>query len=268
MSRISVIVVAYNVCISSIPVLKAAESSPSVNQIIICDNSTDCRQNESLSHGSAIEYVPMNGNKGLAAAYQEGVRHSNGDIVCLFDDDTAVGEDYFAAVASLADSEKTWDVALPLVMSGSTVLSPCMFSGFKARAFRDSESVMETSSLSGINSGMAVKRSLFDYVQHDRSLFLDLIDHQFISDAKRTGAHVVYLSGPTLNQDYSLESDSAESALRRLAIFEKDARTFYASSPVKRLYCEAMLAVRKAKLCLRYKSFVFFRTPARERKGL
>lgn len=258
MARVSVLVVVYNEHIDLIPAIVSALSSPEISQVIVCDNSTLPTDNESKALGMGIEYVPMLGNKGLAAAYNEGAHRCTGDALCLFDDDTEVGEDYFTAVSLLLESERGWDVALPLVMNGESVLSPCVFSGYKSHEFSQPDDVRIRDDLSGINSGMVIRRRLFDAVMHDAGLFLDLVDHKFILDVKEQGGRIVYLDGPVLRQNYSLETDSVDSSLARFFIFERDARYFYSTSLSKRFYCEAMLLLRKIKLCVRFKTIRFF----------
>lgn len=266
MSAVSLIVVVYNQAIGSVPAIQKAIRSNLVAEIIVCDNSTFENDNAALSEELGICYIDMEGNKGLASAYRAGVERCHGDVICLFDDDTEVEEDYFISVRSLDTSSKAWDVALPLVMSGDAVLSPCLFNGYRAHQFADIYCVEDCPELSGINSGMAIKRSLFNDVQHDTSLFLDLIDHQFISDVKGACGRVVYLRGPVLNQSYSLKTDKADSALSRLLIFERDARYFYKEPFSRRLYCEVMLMGRKIKLCLKYRSPRFLK-PKRYVRG-
>lgn len=266
MSCISVVVVAYNSKISDIPVIKEALSCGLIRDLVLCDNSTMETGNAEAARELGIGYVSMGGNRGLPKAYAAGASRCAGDVICLFDDDTEVDDSYFRAVASLLGSGKSWDIALPLVLGGGHVLSPCVFKGYRARAFPGAESVREDPFLSGINSGMAIKASLLNRVKHDQSLFLDFVDHRYVADARGAGASIVYLEGPVLKQDYSLETDSADSALFRLSIFEKDARNFYSASLVKRLYCGALLLFRKAKLCVRYRSAAFLKSNLNDRK--
>lgn len=257
MSVASLIVVVYNQTVDDVPVIKAALNAFVRPEIIVCDNSTHEYGNRAICETLGVCYVDMAGNKGLPAAYRVGIERCHGDLVCLFDDDTEVDQDYFTALDGLDVSSPDWDVDLPLVMSGDSVLSPCTFDGFRAHSFPDINSVSDCSELSGINSGMIVKRSVFEAVSYDLDLFLDLVDHKFIDDVKKAGMKVVYLRGPLLKQSYSLASDNVDKALKRLAIFERDARHFYDSSTLSRLYCIGMLAVRKAKLCLRYRTTCF-----------
>jgi GT2 family glycosyltransferase len=254
---ISVLVVLYNQLLRDIRCLGAALESGHVSQVVVCDNSTDANDNAAQAADFGVIYLPMGDNRGLSAAYNAGAAACTGDVVCVFDDDTAVGGDYFEAVASLYKSGREWDVALSLVMSGADVLSPCEFDGYRAHPFTSPLEVRESDRLSGINSGMTVKRSTFSRVRYDERLFLDLVDHRFIQDARAAGLKVVYLRGPVLRQDFSLDTDSASQAASRLQIFERDARAFYSTSPTKRAYCELMLARRKAKLCKRYGADAF-----------
>lgn len=252
MIKTSVIVVAYNCAIDEIPCLKSTLASPSVGQVIVCDNSTEQNCNAERAEELGITYLPMEGNVGLPKAYNAGVEECGEEILCIFDDDTRVGTDYFDAVAELSNSSRKWDIALPLVMDGSDILSPCIFKGYRARPFLNSAQIKSSDNLSGINSGMVIKREVFSTIQYDERLFLDFVDHRFLQDARNLGMSIVYLDGPVLQQDYALSSDSPDTASRRLCIFEKDAKVFYEDSMPRRLYCNAMLIYRHIKFRERY----------------
>lgn len=267
MDNASLIIVVFNRSVDNVPAIKAAITTSVRPEIIVCDNSTEEYCNQAMCEALGVCYVDMAGNKGLAAAYQAGIERCHGSLVCLFDDDTEVDQDYFTALEDLDASSPDWDVALPLVMSGDSVLSPCTFDGFRAHSFPSIESVSDCSELSGINSGMIVKRSVFEAVSYDSGLFLDLVDHKFIDDAKKAGMKVIYFRGPLLEQSYSLTTDNFDKALNRLAIFERDARHFYSGSAPRRLYCIGMLAVRKIKLCLKFQTIRFLIPAKDDRKA-
>lgn len=253
---ISVLVVLYNSAVNDVPVLRTALRSQQVSDIVVCDNSDRKNDNAEQAACHNITYISMNGNKGLSKAYNVGVIHCRGDIVCVFDDDTLVDEDYFNAVTKLAESSRKWDIALPIVMAGNKVLSPSHFKKYRTVPV-DPSHIGDMVDLTGINSGMAVKRSLYNQISYDSNLFLDLIDHQFILDARGVGGSIVVLKGPRLHQSYSLESDSQKNAKKRLEIFENDAKYFYSTSFISKLYCRVMLLRRKLKLCIQYKTFSF-----------
>lgn len=253
---ISVLVVLYNSAVNDVPVLQTALHSQQVSDIVVCDNSDRKNDNAEQAACHNITYISMNGNKGLSKAYNAGVVRCRGDIVCVFDDDTKVDGDYFNAVSELTESSQKWDIALPIVMTGDKVLSPSHFEKYRTIPV-DPSHVGDMADLTGINSGMAVRRSLYDRISYDSNLFLDLIDHQFILDARKVGANIVVLKGSRLHQSYSLENDSLKNARKRLGIFERDAKYFYSSSLVSKLYCRIMLLGRKLKLCIQYKTFSF-----------
>ena len=251
---ISVLVVVYNQSLDDIACLDAALAAPQVSQVVVCDNSTIANDNEARAAERGVTYVSMGGNKGLPVAYNAGVDRCCGDVVCVFDDDTTVGADYFEAVEALWESDGAWDIALPLVMAGEDVLSPSTFDGLRSRPFSDAGEIADARDISGINSGMAVRREAYSKVRYCEDLFLDLVDHRFLQDAKERGLRIVYLEGPVLCQSYSLESDDADAALARLRIFSRDARAFYSGSLARVVYCRAMLLARRAKLAVRYRS--------------
>lgn len=253
---ISVLVVLYNSGIDDVPVLETALRSQYVDDVIICDNSDRYNDNAEQAEHKGITYIAMNGNQGLSKAYNAGVKHCHGDVVCVFDDDTQVGDDYFTAVFDLTTTSRRWDIALPLVMAGNKVLSPSHFERHRTVPI-DPSHMGNMSDITGINSGMAVRRTLYDHILYDSDLFLDLIDHQFIRDARKAGARIVMLEGPVLQQSYSLTTDSMHSALKRFKIFEKDAKRFYSNSFEDKLYCHVMLLGRKLKLCMKYKTLEF-----------
>ena len=153
MSTASLIVVVYNQTVNDVPVINAALNAFVRPEIIVCDNSTREYGNRAICETLGVCYVDMAGNKGLTAAYRAGIERCHGDLVCLFDDDTEVDQDYFTALDGLDVSSPDWDVYLPLVLSGDSVLSPCTFDGFRAHPFPDIDSVSDCSELSGINSG-------------------------------------------------------------------------------------------------------------------
>ena len=222
--KISIVTVAYNQSLYDIPWLDTALKNSNVYEIIVCDNSTLKNNNAAQATGLGVTYISMDGNKGLSVAYNRGISVCSGDVVCILDDDTEVPDCYFAAVA--AQEESDWGICLPLVLEGQNILSPCLFDGYRAKPYRRQRDIHDTQQMSGINSGMAIRRKVFDDVSYDERLFLDLADHKFVLDVRAAGYAVRYLDGPILKQQYSFATDKAESAAARLAIFEHDAKVF------------------------------------------
>lgn len=257
---LSVIVVLYNDVIDNIACLSEAKCSPYVKDIVICDNSTVPNKNAERAAALGLEYIAMEGNQGLPCAYKRGVEKSSGSVVCLFDDDSLVESRYFEAIANSFENDLDLDIALPLVISNNMVLSPCHFNGFRSKKFENIASIHICDDISGINSGMAIRKSVFDRVQHCQSLFLDFVDHRFILDAKKAELKISYIPIAILHQNYSLNSDSKNQAISRLRIFERDARVFFSDSFGKSLYGTLVCVYRRLKLCLHYHSFKFLYT--------
>ncbi|WP_322354874.1 glycosyltransferase [Paratractidigestivibacter sp.] len=256
---ISVVVVLYNDRVGNISCLATALASPWVKEVIVCDNSTGLNDNAYESEEFGATYISMKGNAGLPAAYSEGVRKSTGEIICFFDDDTVVTESYFSAIARKFSQNKALKIGLPLVMADNLVLSPCEYNGIKAKAFASPSDITDSARLSGINSGMAVRREVFAVVQHDRGLFLDFVDHKFIEDARKKGVVVSYIEGPILKQNLSLKTDNMSQALARYRLYVTDSK-YYFSGPLHRRLCGFSLrAYRAVKLGLRYKTSAFIR---------
>lgn len=257
MIRISALIVVYNEKIDTIACLSSLISAPPVVQVVICDNSTMVLGNEKLAEQYGFIYCSMGGNVGLPRAYNHGISLCDGDVVCLFDDDSEIREGYFGELERRYSENPDWDILLPRVDASGIRLSPCVFNGHRPIAFTGDVKPAENLAFTGINSGMAVKRHVFDVVRYDERLFLDLVDHRFCLDARACGYTIEYCPTMRLSQSYSLDTDSANQALRRLKIFEKDARVFYSESLSGRLYCLAMLFYRRLKLSRKYRTLSF-----------
>ena len=250
--KVSVLIVVYNESISSISCIDTVASSSLVSQIIVCDNSTTPNTNTALARDFGIDYISMGGNAGLSRAYNAGVQSCTGDVLCLLDDDSLICDAYFEELESRWSNAGEWDVLLPLVTSGDEILSPSQFDGFRTHAFRSREAIAVSPRLTGINSGMAVKKKVFEKVSYDESLFLDLIDHQFLLDVRRAGFKVNFDNKMRIEQTFSFSTDDSNSALSRLGLYSHDARVFYSRTIPQRFYCELMLLGRRMKQCARY----------------
>ena len=86
---ISVIIVLYNSLLKQTVPLGIAELAHSVSQIIVCDNSTQMnilKLNKQLAAKSdKITYLDMDGNKGLAIAYNRALTVATGCLLYTSD---------------------------------------------------------------------------------------------------------------------------------------------------------------------------------------
>ncbi|WP_374968442.1 glycosyltransferase [Terrabacter sp. BE26] len=244
-----VIVVGYNSLLVDSPAVLAAQSAPLVRTIFYCDNSTDpstCAQNKAAK-GPKVTYLGLGGNLGISRAYNAALNHCQAQYVVLFDDDTAVETSFFEDAASWVREGVDGDgVFVPVVTTAGKAFSPCRhFLG----TFRPIEDLsgLRLGSFSAINSGMVIARSVFSGYRYDERLFLEFVDHKFVSDVRKRGIPVTIMSNVVLNQTFSAVSDDLSAALRRHEIFRRDSAVFY-SGVIGRLVRWARLGVRYVKL--------------------
>ena len=250
--KVSALVVVYNERIIDIACLDRLLAAGVVDQIVICDNSTNKNDNEQIAAERNLTYLSMHGNKGLSAAYNVGISHCTGEVICVFDDDTMIVDGYFEELERVWHADPNWDIALPLVLSNGEMLSPVLFDGFRAVPLSSEKKLIGRAQISGINSGMAVKAHVFNLVKYDENLFLDLIDHRFCSDALKANLSIAFYPDMLLSQTYSLSTDSADQAAKRYSLFKQDVKTFYSDDFIHAIYGEAMIAYRKARLAMKY----------------
>lgn len=256
-ATLAVIVVQYNRQLRDLPAFKCARAESGANyQWIFVDNSDEpvgSMDNDLILALDNVSYAWMGGNRGISAAFNQGVTLASSKVthVCFLDQDTTQIESYLSAAT--ARFEENVDIYVPTVLAGEEVLSPSRRFGPVFRPARDLSKLPHN--FSCINSGMIVRREFFDTVKFDESLFLDFVDHKFISDARSAGASFALLSDFRLTQSYSRKTDDLKSAVSRFAIFQRDARTFHNS----RFLPAIIIGWRAVKATLRYRSVCFFR---------
>lgn len=253
----TVILVVYNENVADIEILRKLRKYSQEILTIVCDNSTTIVNHKEDLWETAI-YLSMGGNKGLSRAYNKALEYICGKVVCIFDDDSILCDGYFDVLKN-EYLNGGWDVLLPVVFSNNRMLSPTSFNGFRSSQTTFSKlDDIDGRKLSGINSGMMIRPEVFNHITYDEGLFLDLIDHQFCEDVKQCEMRIGIAPKLRLEQAYSFVSDDPSSAFSRFEIFSRDARHFYDSNLLKRLYCSLMLVYRAFKLSARYRSLRYF----------
>lgn len=200
---IGVVVVIYNKrCTESVSFNKIL--SFCVPAVFLIDNSTDneiaaynrqyCLEwNQKISRDapSHCEYYSMNGNSGLAKAYNAAIRLAGNrvDYLLILDDDTGVPDDLFSHLRAGIDSNPDADILVPYVTDQKSLLSPnrrvnCLF--FRMRRRPD----VFTSRMSAINSGLVIRLRPGGEPYFDEAQFLDCIDHLFIFRQIARGARI------------------------------------------------------------------------------
>ena len=119
---------------------------------------------------------------------------------------------------------------MPMVKSGNYFLSPAIFREekvFPIASLRD----LEGEAITAINSGMAVRTSLYGHYRYDERIFLDFVDHDFMRWCRSQGVQFCLMEGILIQQSFFGDSlPSARSRRIRARIYSKDYRVFYSKS--------------------------------------
>ncbi|NJP39858.1 glycosyltransferase [Oscillospiraceae bacterium HV4-5-C5C] len=222
-------------------------------QIIICDNSTSDFYNEQSNSFDNVTYINMKGNKGLPKAYNQALDYIGNQtgIICWFDDDTAIPDEYFDLVIHYFLTPDL-DIALPVVFDEVGMLSPCILKGNYCHRAKNLAEI--AGNISAINSGLSVNLKVYEDFRYDDNMFLDFVDHAFFREMRRRHKTIQVMQDNILYQKFAANSSSKESAIVRFKILKKDLRYFYKDTTFSRLYYHYIIMRRKARLVLKYRS--------------
>jgi len=297
---IGVVVVIYNKrCTESVSFTKIL--SFCVPAVFLIDNSTDrktaaynrqycldrnqeiCRK-EGSAAPSHFTYFSMDGNAGLAKAYNTAIRLAGNrvDYMLILDDDTGVPDDLFSHLRAGIDSNPDADILVPYVTDQKSLLSPnrrvnCLF--FRMRRRPD----VFTSRMSAINSGLVIKLRPGAEPYFDEAQFLDCIDHLFIFRQIAGGARIKLYQAQFRQMFFDQAPDGKEGqegktgqdghdevivpdgqktrearTLLRFQYFVKDFRYFCKACSLHMWIAEPYLLFRAIKLSIRYRNLRFF----------
>lgn len=251
------VIVVYNRYCGDSPSCTALSQQGAKN-VLVADNSTSDYKNREYCEEAGWRYLSMNGNAGLARAYNRsaGILKDEADYLVWMDDDTTLDHSYYEALRQAAAEHPDWDVLAPTVKDEVGILSPAVIRGCAVERI-SSLSEVRPETITAINSGMAVKTDIFLEYQYDETYFLDYIDHAFIRDMKRMGKKIGVFHA-VLRQRFS-GNDAADpaGAAVRFRIFKKDFKHFCSGEPRNRLYGSVILLRRRLNLCIRYRSLSF-----------
>lgn len=247
------LVVIYNKTINESKACQCLSCLKNVNLIIV-DNSTKTNDNEKTVLSRGWRYLNMGGNKGLAKAYNraiESIENEHG-LICIFDDDTDIGLDYFDKLAQISQQEPDTDIFLPLVYDEVGLLSPSVIEGLAVRRVSDAKDI-PIDMINGINSGMAIRMRVFNNYRYDEGYFLDYIDHAFLRDMKRRNHRMTILK-TSLKQNFFANSEAnVNDVVRRFQIFRKDFKRFCGSSLNGRIFYLKEITERRKEMYIKYR---------------
>ena len=204
--------------------------------IVVCDNSTSDYGNKNLVANDGNIYIDMKGNKGLSKAYNAALDkvEKQYKFICILDDDTDLGNDYFNKVLKYINSSDA-EIFLPIVKTKSRILSPCQFKKKRAIEVKDINK-LDKNNISAINSGMIINTKIFDNYRYNENIFLDYIDHDFMREMNKRNRKIKVMSDNILNQNFSMETNSLESSYKRLCILNHDLKEYYKNDYFMYLY--------------------------------
>ncbi len=231
-------------------------------EIICIDNSEKNFDNSELMLKLNHFYINMNGNQGLSKAYNAAAEYlaraeARGEsLVVLLDDDTHIDDNYFEQIKKA--SQLNYDIYLPVVLDEEGILSPSIMKKYRCRRCKRLEQINEKN-ICGINSGMAIKDSIFTNYRYNEEIFLDYVDHSFIRDMKGLNKKILVVD-TVLRQNFSSISDSYEQTLKRFKIFKKDIKIFYSRTYIDKIVFLYIIFRRKVGIFLQFKKpSVFWR---------
>lgn len=224
------ILVIYNKSLNDSSSFHSVNKHPWI-RLIVCDNSTQFNDNESICKGNNIDYLSLKGNRGLSFAYNQALdyihRKNNQMIgkVFFMDDDTILPDEYFTYLRSSSSF-----ISCPIIKDEIGIMSPCFLSNDKGHRIKRIEDFSNSNLLSCINSGLIVDLSIFKNYRYDERFFLDYIDHHFILDMRNRGIYPTVFN-VELKQSFSVNDKSnKDGAKKRLFTFKGDCRAFFEKS--------------------------------------
>lgn len=229
-------------------------------EVALLDNSVKNMHNEEINDAH-FTYLSMHGNKGLSAAYNRGLDFFEAQLknnaVVLLDDDTKLSVDYFSAMKK--SYGKDADIFLPIIYDQQgQLLSPSIMGKYRCVLADDLDQI-NSHNINGINTGMMIKGEVFEHYRYDEHYFLDYVDHAFIRDMKKQKKKMICVH-TVLSQNYSLEGQNYQDAMRRYRISKKDISYYYQGGAAERLVYHYLMLRRKAKYFKMYKKInVFFK---------
>jgi len=224
MNMIKALIVVYNQSLNKSKTFNSIKDIQGI-ELIIADNSTEDYGNQEIAQQVGCFYISMDGNKGLSKTYNRvlSIIEKQTGLICIFDDDAQVGQNYFDELKKAALENEHIDIFAPIVKDRVGILSPCIISGISVSRAKDVESI-PYNGMSVINSGLAIRSSIFKNYQYDEGQFLDYVDHAFIRDIVNYDKSKIFImKNVEIVQRFSgSEKNNRLADKKRYIIFKKD----------------------------------------------
>lgn len=216
---ISVVIVVYNKQLGETSTCLKLKGL--ADDVVVVDNSTANNQNNIFCKEHHIQYIPMDGNKGLSKAYNVAIDHlKDSDVVVLLDDDTEVPELYFTKLKAALIEKPDIDIFVPIIRGQDDVVySPNNYRFIRNELVRDPTNEIRQDRFNAISSCMAIRMRVFDGYRYNEKLFVDEVDHCFCREQREKGRRFAVLN-VEIQQNFHQRAIqiTPEAALKRVKI--------------------------------------------------
>lgn len=265
MDNLYVVVVIYNIECDRSKTCAALLNWKDPLNVIIVDNSTTSNRNKEICFQNSWRYLKMEGNVGLSKAYNKAVEYINLNDsgkdfwVSIFDQDTALSDDYFEVLINSIKNNPNTYIKVPLVRDDNGYLSPNLINNYSVKRIENVVEITDTENITAINAGMTIYSRVFDKINYDEKLFLDYVDHNFVRNYKNNFDNGIEIINTTLRQSFSDdEHDNINRDINRFKIYLHDFKIFCSKDLKGRIYYVSKVIFRALKLSNNYKNLVFF----------
>lgn len=193
MLNIAAIVVVYNKNISeSITCDRLLKLEKPELRVIVVDNSEKENKNKEYCNQSGIDYLSMNGNKGLSKAYNRAIEYCKKietDVVILFDDDTEIIGAYFDKLEENLLNLPDVDIFAPVIYGQDGVIySPNEFNFMRNHFIDNKNQEISQEAFNAIASCLAIRMRVFTNYSFNETLFVDQVDQYFFYEQRQKKA--------------------------------------------------------------------------------
>lgn len=188
--KVVAVIVVYNKKIEESITCKSILNSDNESiEILIVDNSTSNLGNREYCMKNGIDYISMEGNKGLSKAYNVAVEACRKkDVIILFDDDTEVTEEYFDKLDAELNIYPEVDIFAPIIYGQDGVIySPNEYNFMRSNLIKLSNQEIPQEKFNAIASCLAIRMKVFEEYRFNEKLFVDQVDQNFFYDQRKKG---------------------------------------------------------------------------------
>lgn len=224
--------------------------------IIIFDNSESDYGNRKYCKENKIKYYTLNKNIGLSRAYNyvlEKIRINNNDYLLILDDDTILNDEYIDEVLRKVHESK-FDLLLPVVKSNERIISPSkIIFGCRVKQIKTLDEINDNN-ITGINSGMVIRTSVYNLIKYNDKMFLDYVDHEFMRKVRAKKLKINVLESVIYQNFFMDEKSNIKTAMKRFNIYKKDFKK-YCDICGNNLFYRISILKLKVNNLIKYKRF-------------